>query len=186
MSTQRRRPGFSIFELLMVVTIMGILAAIAIPNLTPGAAQQLRSAGKLLAADLTYARSLAVANNSYYLVTFDLQDNCYVLTHSGTNASLDTLPDSAMRNPSDPDDQQIVDLKELPDLAGKVCLYAVRAGGAVTTVEFGPLGSTERSAETTIWLQIGNQTEPRWIGVTINPVTGLATVGDVLDSPPSM
>ena len=48
----------------------------------------------------------------------------------------------------------------------------------VDDLEFGPLGETTRSSPTTIWLAAGSGPHTRYLPVTVDPVTGLAEVGD--------
>ena len=99
-----RHPAFTLLELLLVVAIVGILVGVLLPNMQPAVYDQLRSTAQIVATDLAYARSLAVANNDNYRITFDLNANQYVLTHSGTNAALNTLPKTPFSSPGDPAD----------------------------------------------------------------------------------
>ena len=66
------------------------------------------------AGDIQYARSLAVVNGSNYRLTFDTVLNQYVLTYSGTNPALATLPPSPFHTSSDTPTQQVVRLADLP------------------------------------------------------------------------
>ncbi|NQU24593.1 MAG: prepilin-type N-terminal cleavage/methylation domain-containing protein [Candidatus Nealsonbacteria bacterium] len=186
-----RSAGFSLIELLLVIVIMGILAALVLPNSNPSLYDQLRSTAHVLSADLAYGRSLAVTNNSRYKFTFDEANNRYVLQHSGGNAALDKLPDSPFRNPDDPPDEYIVKLDELPQIGMVARIAAVGTlSGTYTQVddlEFGPLGETTRTGPTTIWLAAGSGPDTRYLPVTVDPVTGLTEVGDfTAKAPPEM
>ncbi len=190
MATRRgQSAGFSLIELLLVISLMAIIAGFVLPSSSPSLHDQLRAAARIVATDLAYGRSLAVSNNSSYKFTFDAQRNRYVLEHSGTNSALDTLPDSAFRDEDDPPKQHIVTLDDLPRVGAPVKLEAVvekdGSFAAVTDLEFGPLGETTRSGETMIWLSAGKGDAERYIWVQVNPITGLATVGDFNgDGPP--
>jgi len=177
----RRSAGFTLIELLIVVAVMGLLAGLIVPRSDPSLHDQLQGAAQIVAGDLAYGRSLAVTNNSEYRFTFDTAGNRYILEHSGTDATLDTLPDSPFRSPDDPPDQQIVVLEDLPHVGPTVRIAAVVAEGSasatVADVEFGPLGETSRADETVVWLAAGAASATRYVPVRINPVTGLATVG---------
>jgi type IV fimbrial biogenesis protein FimT len=62
MVTPRRQAGFTAAEILVVLTIVGIMAAIAIPSMSSMLQKQaVRNAAYDLNADLTYARSEAIS-----------------------------------------------------------------------------------------------------------------------------
>jgi prepilin-type N-terminal cleavage/methylation domain-containing protein len=179
-----RRPesaGLSLLEMLLVVAIMGILAAIVLPSAQPAIYDQLRSTAEIVATDLAYARSLAVANNDNYRITFDLSANRYVMQHSGTNPALNTLPRSPFSSLNDPPDQHIVDLDTLPHVGPTVRLAGVATTGtatqSVSTVEFASLGQTTCADPTTLWLIAGSGSDKKYITLIVNPVTGLTQTG---------
>jgi hypothetical protein len=143
---------------------------------------QLQSVARVLAGDIAYGRSLAVANSSNYRFTFETIENRYILRHSGANGALNVLPESPFRSPSDPPDQYIVDLAGLPRLGGhNVRLLTVTGVNQAiintADLEFGPLGETTRSQETLVWLAGGRATDTRYLAVHVNPVTGLTSIG---------
>lgn len=179
---EERPAGLSLIEVLLVVALLGILVGLLLPDANATLPDRLRAAARLLAGDLAYARSLAVANNSRYRIRFEPAENRYVLEHSGTNAALDRLPLSPFRNPGDPADQQIVDFDLIPQVGTRVRLLGamVEAGTIqrVDEVEFDAFGQTTRSAATIVWLCAGEGADRRYITVTVNPATGLATRGE--------
>ncbi len=182
--------GFSLIELLIVVSMMGILAALALPTINPGTREELQATAQLLCGDLAYGRSLAVTNNSRYLYRFEANRNRYVLEHSGTNPALHVLPAAPFRSPSDLPTQHTVDLADLPHLAGqnvRIAAVCATTGARLTPaeLEFGPLGETTRAQETVIWLAGGSGSETRYLPVHVNPVTGLASIGQYAASGPA-
>ncbi len=179
------RRGLTLIEMLIVLALLGILAALALPNQQPATGEQLRGAAEMVASDISYARSLAMMGNSRYRITFDTGKQRYILRHSGSNPALNTLPADGFGSPADPPDQRIGRLDRFPDLATDVRLLSVDSGGAtVNHVEFGPLGETTRATETVVWLTAGHGSGRRWVAIRINPATGLVRIGNIQSTSP--
>jgi prepilin-type N-terminal cleavage/methylation domain-containing protein len=127
MRRRRQSAAFSLIELLIVISLMGIMAALTIPNANTGLHDRLQGAAHIVAADLAYVRSLAVTNNSRYRLTFDIAQNRYLLEHSGAVGALDVLPSNPFHATDDVPTRQTIDLDDLPSLGGGASLLAVRA-----------------------------------------------------------
>lgn len=164
----------------MVIAVVAILTAVVMPWSESNSQQTIAAAAQTVATDLAYARSLAVANNSDYLVTFDVGQNRYYLEHCGTNADLDTLPDSVFRDSNDPPDQHIVYLDKLPGIGDSVKLAGLFHAGStaesISDIQFGPLGETTKTGYSMVLLTLGSEPKQRHALVLVNPITGLATV----------
>ncbi|MHB1036967.1 MAG: pilus assembly FimT family protein [Pirellulales bacterium] len=187
----RQSDGFSLLELLIVVAIMGIVAGLLLPSMSPSIHDQLEAAAQLVATDLAYGRSLAVANNSPYRFTFNLAQNRYILEHNeAAKPALDVLPITAFHPAQAPPKQYVVDLDELPRIGTPVLLAGVVAmkatPEAVTEVEFGPLGQTSRAEESVVWLSCGANTATRYLSVRVNPVTGMTWIEDFRATKPPL
>jgi prepilin-type N-terminal cleavage/methylation domain-containing protein len=185
-----RRTAYTLLELLMVVAIIAIVSAALIPSANSGVSEQLEAAARVLAADLDYAHTLAVTYESKYRTSFNTSAHTWTLTHSGTNAALSSLPASPFHAVQAPATQRTTQLRSLPGASVQLSIYAVLSQGSptasVSDVEFGPLGSTTRTAETVVWLTAGAGSATRYVDVRVNPVTGLVTVGSFRSTAPAL
>lgn len=183
------RRGYTLIELLMIIAIMAIVAAALIPSASNGIGEQLDSGARVLAMDLDYVRTLAVTHGSNYRATFNTSAHTWTLSHSGTDTTLTALPASPFHSSQEPVSQRTTYLRTLPGTNVQLSVYSVYTQGtsqtAVSDVEFGPLGSTTRSDETVIWLSGGDGRATRYVPVRINPVTGLAMVGNFQSTAPA-
>lgn len=174
--------AFTLVELLIVIMVIAVLSAIVIPRADPLGQEQLLAAGEAVAGDLAYARSLAVANDSRYRITFDLPGNRYTLEHSGADSSLNVLPATAWRRSEDASTQQITDLDELPRSGPPPRLLAVGAytnqtAAPIIALEFGPLGQLTQGNDVVVWLSVNASGAQGYLPLAINGATGLTTVG---------
>lgn len=69
--------GFTLIELLIVVVIISIAALAAIPMMTSAAGVQVKSAANMIAADLEYAKSMAISRGQNFSVVFDKNTESY-------------------------------------------------------------------------------------------------------------
>ncbi len=175
----------------MVVLIMAVLTSLLIPNFQPNIPLRLQATAEVVAADIALVRSLAAANASTYEITFDPAGNQYYFENSSGNSALDALPSAPFNNYTDANTRRTTRLGDLPSLGQPARLanvYAVPASGsptAVTTLEFGPLGQTTRSEPTVLWLESGEGAAQCFQSITVDPVTGLTTIGEVVKVLPS-
>ncbi|MGN6507114.1 MAG: GspH/FimT family pseudopilin [Tepidisphaeraceae bacterium] len=76
----RNRAGFTLVELLIVVVIIGIMAAAVVPTVSADADLKLAGATRALMADLAYARLRAIQSQTRQFVQFSTQQ--YALLHA--------------------------------------------------------------------------------------------------------
>ena len=83
-----KNSGFTIFEVMIVVAIMAVLAAIAVPNMIGWRAEaKLRGAVENLRGDLNAAKMMAVRENAFVVINFSAERyEVFVDNGAGANA----------------------------------------------------------------------------------------------------
>lgn len=71
--------GFTLVEVLIVVVIIAIAAMTVIPMMSSAASVQICSATDMIAADLEYAKSMAIGRGQRYSVVFDASTESYAI-----------------------------------------------------------------------------------------------------------
>ena len=121
--------GFTIMEVIVVVVIIAIAAMIAVPMMTSAASVQIRSAASIIAADLEYAKSMAISSQKIHTVVFDKSTESYQIED----------PNGIINHPIKKGFQYIVDFSNDRRL-NKVDIYDVDFD-TTNTVKFDYLGS---------------------------------------------
>jgi len=163
-----RRDGFTIVEIMIVVSILAIASALVLPTFRDAGSTQLRSAAKLLAADLDAAKveSLAHADDPR-VVVFDTTNHAYHLAARSDSATPITNPFG--RKP------YAVTLGSGRAAAlGMVQIQSVDLDGD-DELGFGLYGQLDQTTPATITLAAEGAT----LTLTIDPATGEATIGPI-------
>jgi type II secretion system protein H len=168
MSPLRKQTGFTLIEILIVVVIIAIAAMVVVPLASSAASMQIRSAANMIAADLEYAKSMAISRGQNFSVVFDKTEESYriknqdgeVIAHP-VKKGFDYVVD--FRNESRLDKVDIVDVDF----------------DATSEVKFDYLGSPYNGGNSplnsgVISLQAGGST----VTVNVEPVTGFISVED--------
>lgn len=88
-----RLEGFTLIELALVITLIGILAWLAYPSLGSINEIRLDAAARRVASDLRYAQNRAIGSRTIHGVRFDVSAGRYIV-YAGTSAT-------AVVNPAD-------------------------------------------------------------------------------------
>mgnify|MGYP000044057948 CR=1 FL=1 len=78
----RRARGFTLIEVIVVVVILMVVSLMAVPMFSSAADIQLRAAANMIAADLEYAKSMAISRQQYYSVVFNSTNESYEVQDS--------------------------------------------------------------------------------------------------------
>ena len=157
-------------EMLIVVVIIAIAAAIAVPMMSSAGSMQVRAAASMVAADLEYAKSMAISRGQSYSVVFDEANETYQIEdQSGT-----VIP-----HPVKKGFNYVMDFQNDGRLDRVVIVDADFDGDVTNTVSFDYLGSPYSGSGTgsplnsgVITLQAASVTKT----VHVEPVTGFISV----------
>lgn len=153
--------GFTLIELLIVIVIIGIAATIAVPLISSAASMQIRAAGGVVAADLEYAKSMAITTGQPHSVVFEPANERY---------SIQCPIGTVIKHPiTQKENGYIVDFATDGRL-DRVDL--INTGFSGNTVTFNSLGSPDNGGE--VRLQAGGVSRT----VTVEAVTGFISVSD--------
>ena len=154
------RRGFTVIEILIVLVIITIAALTAVPMMSSASSIQIRAASSMIAADLEYAKSMAISRGQNYSVVFDQNADSYwiedldgVILHpvkKGFNYLVDFRGDSRLNR---------------VDITG-----ASFSGGSPSTVTFNSMGSPDSGG--TVSLEAGGTT----VTITVEPITGYISI----------
>ena len=162
--------GFTLIEVILVVFIIGIAAAVVVPTMSSGASMQLRAAANMVAADLEYAKSMAISRGQAYTVDFSPSTERYWV--------LDGPSGNVVPHPVKKGFDYMVDFPNEGRLS-QVQVVSTNLG-TYNKVTFDYLGSPYNSSGAplnspgTIILQAGGITKT----VTIEAVTGFISVSN--------
>ena len=167
-SVRDKSGGFTVVELLIVVVIIAIAALLAVPMITSAAGIQVRSAANMVAADLEYAKSMAISRGQDFSVVFDEAEDSYRIENR----------DGVIEHPVKKGFDYLIDFRRDSRL-DKVDIADVDFN-STGQVKFDCLGSpydgggNALNSSGVITLQAGGTT----MKITVEPVTGFISIED--------
>jgi len=81
-ATAKLRAGFTLIEIMCVVVVLAIAAAMIVPSVSDNSSLNAAAAARTVMADLIYAQNQAINTQQYVYVTFNVTDQTYSLCSS--------------------------------------------------------------------------------------------------------
>ncbi len=167
MPPARKQGGFTLLEIIIVVVIIAIAAMVVVPLASSAASMQIRSAVNMIAADLEYAKSMAISRGRTFSVVFDVSAESY---------SIRDQDGAVIAHPVKKGFNYVIDFSSDGRL-DKVDIVSVDFDGT-NEVKFDYLGSPYNGGNTplnngVISLQAGALNEQ----VNVEPITGFISMG---------
>ncbi len=175
--------GYTLIEILVVITILGIAGIVVLPALGQTDILRVQASVRAIVADITFAQADALAYQEERAVVFDEAENLYTLVE--IPGSVVDTENNAIYYPQGPDQRYVIDFDMpkwggmqivAPDFDGEPVLIFDELGGPVSAP-----GSDEPGTGGSVDI-IGSGSRLR---VTVEPFTGHVTVAQVaLDGSP--
>jgi prepilin-type N-terminal cleavage/methylation domain-containing protein len=162
MKVRNTSSGFTMVEVIIVVVIIAIAAMMAIPMMTSAASMQIRSAANMIAADLEYAKSMAITKGQNFSVVFDKVGESY---------RIENQDGDIISHPVKKGFSYVVNFRSDKRL-DKVDIADVNFN-ATSEITFDCLGSPDNGGNIT--LQAGGIT----IKISVEPVTGFISIEEI-------
>lgn len=169
--TIRKPRGYTLIEVLITVTIMGMAAAIVVPNMMKGGTLGVQAGARMIIADLLYAQNEAMAQQSVRRVVFDSDDNSYRVERYDAGANTWVLEFNPALSDGGLKQNYVVDFDEDKRFQGIEIVSAAFNGS--DRVEFDDLGNP--SAGGVVRLRF----EEHVYDINVAPFTGRVTVEKV-------
>ena len=152
------KSGFTLIEIIIVVVILAIAGMAAIPLMSSASSVQIRSASNLIAADIEYAKSMAISRGQNYSILFDAGANSYQILDKDDSVIQHPVKKGFLYEMDFTNDSRLdqVDITSTTFPSGKVtfdCLGSPDNGGTITLNSDGKV-----------------------VTVTIEPVTGYVSI----------
>ncbi len=154
-----RSNGFTVIEILVLAVILTIVALTAVPMLSSAGTMQIRAAANMIAADLEYAKSMAIGKGQDYSIRFDQNAESYQIEDQST---------AVIPHPVKKGFDYIVDFQSESRLS-RVDISGANFGGDVD-VTFDSLGSPDSGG--TVTLSANGTT----VTITVEPITGYISI----------
>jgi type II secretion system protein H len=159
LKTQRGAIGFTLTEIMVVIVLMGLAAAVAIPQFGGNTTQYAQTAATTISQTFQYAQDLAVTTQSP--VTVSISDSGYVYTLKNNLGT--TLTHPVDRKPF------IFDLRDDGSMSG---LTITKGFNNIDDVVFDAFGAPTTGGTITI----SHSKMPSDVVVTLHPATGSVSV----------
>jgi len=161
------RRGFTLVEVLIVVVIISIAALMAVPMFSSAGSMQIRSAGNIIAADLEYAKNMAITRGQNYSVIFDVTAESYRIEDQSGNV---------VSHPVKKGFDYVVDFKNDSRL-NRVDITSVQFDpGAGNTITFDYLGSPYSGTGPLNSGSIAISADGTTATIRVEPVTGYISI----------
>ena len=168
------RQGFTLVEIIIVVVILGIASLLAVPMVSSAADMRVRAAANRIAADLEYAKGMAITHQQSYSVVFSPSSESYEIRVEPAGSG------DVIDHPVNPGSFS-VDFSKDRDLSSVDLVNADFDADISNAITFDYLGSPYHGLDINTPLNVGQielNAKNFTLYVKIEPVTGYITIED--------